>query len=739
MYSNTVRSDADPTVAELRQASATLTEAIVSQWSRSGQADMVAVLREHPSLLRDRSLLLNLAIEEYEARYHASGELDLEQHCARFQEFGSSIQRSILRQLEVQRFIDREPDLLRDLCTPQWPKPGEEFGPFYVLEEIGLGSIARVYMCLESELGNRPIVVKATPLPTYEASILGKLNHENVIPVYATGRVDEHALYYLSMPYCGRSTLADVVDLGFQEACPRHDDCIGLAATRWTSAEKWLPKKNQARTFARFRNTTYVDGVLKLAIQIADALEHAHQQKIVHGDLKPSNVLLRPDGKPLLLDFNLSQDVARRPAVCGGTLPYMPPEHLEFVAEQLAEEKPTVAMASDIYSFGALLYELLSGVTPVEVSGPNDNLPMTAMLFMARIKEGISPIRQHNRFVSAGVEAIVMRCLSYDPRYRPATMAKVKAALVNETRPFPRICRQARVRPLLFSAVVGLPLAILSGGGAYLAVQPPRYLVNYEEGLRLASKGELGKASASFASAAHDNPSFGPARFQLGRSQIALGTVDIALNEFSSLARDDKDPQSMAYLGYCFNLKELPVAAIPWYERAVQNGFFTAAVYNNLGASLLEGTTRDSRIEQLNRSQFYLLKALESGESSIVRLNILRHAIVKSRSDESYNPFSVWHHAQILATRFSNDPFIEFHIAGWFGAVQDREIVMSKSAIQEIRFTDAELVARKQFKEIYNKVKSSNPESLQRFGPNQPSRSIRRYFLEPSALDGPLS
>src|SRR3954465_7827862 len=113
MYSNTIRSDADPTVAELRQASALLTEAIVSQWSRSGQADMVVVLREHPSLLRDRSVLLNLAIEEYEARYHASGELDLEKHCARFKEFGNSIQRSILRQLEVQRFIDREPDLLR--------------------------------------------------------------------------------------------------------------------------------------------------------------------------------------------------------------------------------------------------------------------------------------------------------------------------------------------------------------------------------------------------------------------------------------------------------------------------------------------------------------------------------------------------------------------------------------------------------------------------------------------------
>src|SRR6476620_8867155 len=194
MHSNTIRSDADPTLAEPSAKQALLTDAIVSQWSRSGHPDMVAVLREHPSLLRDRSLLLNLAIEEYEAYDHASGDLDLDKHCARFEEFGSSIQQSILRQLEVQRFIDRQPDLLRDLCTPQWPNPGADFGPYYVLEEIGFGAIARVYICLESELGNRSVVVKATPLPTSEASILGKLNHENIIPIYATGRVEERDL-----------------------------------------------------------------------------------------------------------------------------------------------------------------------------------------------------------------------------------------------------------------------------------------------------------------------------------------------------------------------------------------------------------------------------------------------------------------------------------------------------------------------------------------------------------------
>jgi serine/threonine protein kinase len=744
MHSNTIRSDLDPTVAEPSAKQALLADAIVSQWSRSGQPDMVAVLREHPSLLWHRSLLLNLAIEEYEAIDHASGDVDLDKHCARFEEFGSSIQQSILRQLEVQRFIDRQPDLLRDLCTPQWPKPGEDFGPFYVLEEIGFGAIARVYICLESELGNRSVVVKATPLPTSEASILGKLNHENIIPIYATGRVEERDLYYLSMPYCGRSTLADLVDIGFQEGCPRHDRCVELAASRWTSEEKWLSKKSRRPRFAFFRDGTYVDGVLKLATQIADALEYAHQQKIVHGDLKPSNVLLTPDGKPLLLDFNLSQDFARRPAICGGTLPYMPPEQLEFVAEQLADdEKPIVDVMSDIYSFGALLYELLTGVTPVHDSGRNDDPAATARLFLARIKEGIPPIRNHNRLVSARLEAIIMRCLSWDKRRRPATIGKVKAALQNETRPLPAIRRQARVRPVLFSAVAGLPLLILSGAGAYIAVQPPRYLANYEEGLRLASKGELEKASACFGSATHYSPSFRPARFQLGRTQIALGAVDLALNEFTRLARDDKDPRAMAYLGYCFNMKRLSIAAIPWYEQAIQNGCKSTAVYNNLGASILEGSTTGSRSKQLDQAEHYLSKALESGESqSTIQLNLLRHAVAKSQTDSSYNPFDVWHHAQHLGVTYPNDAFIDFHIAIWYDAVQSYEIAMARhSSKPEIRFSDVELAARKHFKEIYNKIKSSNPESLLRFTPdaNQSSGGVQRYYLEPVAPEGALS
>ncbi|MEO7402481.1 MAG: hypothetical protein ABIU95_02290, partial [Burkholderiales bacterium] len=200
---------------------------IQAEWSRHGKPDMVTTLREHPDLLSQQSLVLELAIDEYEALRHNSEDLDIAQHCERFREFGDELCQSIRYQLEVQRHCGSE------LLDIGWPESGDDCGGFHVVEQLGTGGAARVYLCLEEEVGRRQVVLKTSAWTSYEASILGRLLHPNITPIYSTGFIDDRNLFYLCMPYIGRSTLADLVEVAFKDGCPRRDGHVIKAANRW--------------------------------------------------------------------------------------------------------------------------------------------------------------------------------------------------------------------------------------------------------------------------------------------------------------------------------------------------------------------------------------------------------------------------------------------------------------------------------------------------------------------------
>ena len=745
MSSSTFRSALDPTIGEspAHPQQISLRKLINTQWGQSGQADLVTAIRRHPVLLRDRSLLLNLAIEEYRLQTPTSSGVDLEHHCRRFREFGSSIQRSIHRQLEAQRYLDDHPELLDALSAPTWPKPGENFGNFHVLEELGFGATAHVYLCRQQDVGNREVVVKATPFSSFEASILGRLNHPNIIPIYSTGAIDECNLHYLCMPYCGRSTLSDLLDVAFQGSHPRRDEPIAAAATRWTSDEHWPVQKRRRLLSACLGYRTFVDGVLTLAIQIADALSHAHGQRILHGDLKPSNVLLTPTSRPLLLDFNLSQDFANSSAVCGGTLPYMPPEHLRLVAGSATpQQTDSFEPDSDIYSFGALLYELLAGITPVGLPSRVDDSYQVAALLLAQLQHGIPPIRQRNPLVSRRLESVVLQCLAFDRGDRPPTMTAVRRDLARELRSLAAIGRTARVRPFLFSAAVGLPLAMFAGATAYVAAQPARYLRDYQEGLDLAAAGNLDDAIDYFTAAVDSKPSFTPAQFELARTRLERGEIDAAMQVFSRLARKENDAHSMAYMGYCFNLKRLSVAASPWYERALRNGAASAAIYNNLGASYLDAPPQLGQIDRVRRTEDFLCKALELDSTSpTVQLNIVRLAIGRSQFDSSYDPFGAWPFAKTVLAAAPEDRPICAHIAEWYLSVMKYEAADHQAQRpSSTSFSAAEQSARKIFASLLERTATANEteQSANRARSEQSEKtgflSANRYFLEPVSL-----
>ncbi len=216
--------------------------------------------------------------------------------------------------------------------------PGTRLGPYEVLSAIGAGGMGEVYRAHDTKLA-RDVAIKALPanfvsdperLARFqrEARMLAALNHTNIATIY--GLEQSGGMTCLVMELVPGETLADRVKTG-----P-------------------IP----------------VNEALKLAAQIADALEAAHEKNIIHRDLKPANVKVTPEGKVKVLDFGLAKafegdrtndDIGNSPTlsraatmegVILGTAAYMSPEQ----ARGKSVDKRT-----DIWAFGCVLYELLAG------------------------------------------------------------------------------------------------------------------------------------------------------------------------------------------------------------------------------------------------------------------------------------------------------------------------------------------------------------------------------------------
>jgi serine/threonine protein kinase/Flp pilus assembly protein TadD len=170
---------------------------------------------------------------------------------------------------------------------------------------------------------------------------------------------------------------------------------------------------------------SFVRAAVWIVARLAEALGHAHARGILHRDLKPSNVLIAADGTPMLLDFNLSVQVAGFDELdgvrhrVGGTLPYMAPEHLQAFRTGSAEVKDSVDERSDVYALGLILYEMLAGRSPFPA--PDSRLPLLTLIdrLIEDRRRGACPIRQSDATLPPSLESILRVCLDpeRDRRY----------------------------------------------------------------------------------------------------------------------------------------------------------------------------------------------------------------------------------------------------------------------------------------------------------------------------------
>src|SRR5262245_3139260 len=159
-----------------------------------GQSDMASAKKE---MVSRKSVALDRAYEEYCQRREAGQLPDPDEFCTRFLRFQTSLRRLI----EVRRCIEEPPSSFSQPI--HWPEPGDSFLGFTIVEELGRGAFARVFLAAEPALGNREVAIKVSLEGAAEAQTLGRLEHPNIVPVHSVQQEELSGLNVVCIPYFG--------------------------------------------------------------------------------------------------------------------------------------------------------------------------------------------------------------------------------------------------------------------------------------------------------------------------------------------------------------------------------------------------------------------------------------------------------------------------------------------------------------------------------------------------------
>ncbi|HEX4770833.1 MAG TPA: protein kinase [Bryobacteraceae bacterium] len=255
--------------------------------------------------------------------------------------------------------------------------PGVKFGRYVLEAPIGRGGMGEVWRGHDVEL-DRPVALKflaehgavtgAAERLTREARAASALNHPNIITVYEVIRHDENSIIVMEL--------------------------VEGTALRALCGSSQPP-----------------DRVVRLGSQVAQALSTAHAHGIVHRDIKPENILVRQDGYVKVLDFGLARRVGGTgtdpsPLFSGGTLRYMSPEQTRG---------ESITPASDIFSFGLVLYELATG----RHAFPSDSPFGTVCAILTKDPAAPSAVNPH---IPAGLNALILGMLTKEAEGRPSSL-----------------------------------------------------------------------------------------------------------------------------------------------------------------------------------------------------------------------------------------------------------------------------------------------------------------------------
>jgi serine/threonine protein kinase len=590
--------------------------------SMRGEADALRVVAELQTLLesdKDHSFVVERAIERFSNLSDVEHAPSIEDYSRWLTPLGESLRSSICRQLEVEGYFNRQSWFNAISEVVDWPEAGDRVGAFLLIEQVGKGAHSRVFLCRQAGVGDRQVIVKFTRNSLLEADLLGRLRHPNIVPIYSASSDPQTKLAHICMPFVGRSTLCELIEFDAKRDAHVRDllSSVANAGRRPTDA---VEGSDAAPVRPRFYD--HHDCVAWVGWRLALALAHAHEQGVVHGDVKPSNVLLSWDGTPLLMDFNLSGSLSHSVEAKGGTLPYMPPEQLQAVGLEFADA--AYDQRSDLFSLGILLYEALSGRLPFPLSTAPGDRRSLAIELLKQQREGFVPLQTLDATIPPKLAAAVERCIAFDPleRYQSAgALADVLGAAFTTGGRLRSAAKYHR-RPLIVGSIaLG---ALIAGAGAVYASRPPEDVRLFDAGVAMMQEGRLDDAQIAFDRSLTLRADAPDVRFALGLALLRSGDISRAQACFSEVYQQRQSGLAMAYVAYCDCKRKRYSGGIPTGELAIEQEADCPEVMNNLALAYQFGEGRLAPKVKLQAAQTYLLRAkAKLPDSPSVRYNEL--------------------------------------------------------------------------------------------------------------------
>ncbi len=362
----------------------------------------------------------------------------------------------------------------------------DRLGDFRILRELGRGGMGVVFEAVQESLGRRvalKILASQSQLTperrerfVREAKAAAKLHHTNIVPVFGVGE-QEGLSYYVMQLIPGQSLQAIVAGWKHGAAAETAGPIPGQVATTlgMHPEEPRLPRPTvhaEPGSHAHHPRSGDWAFIAEAGAQAAEALHYAHQQGVLHRDVKPANLLLDPKRQVWVADFGVAKLVDSRTLTATGdilgTLQYLAPECLHGTAD----------VRSDVYGLGATLYEMLTLAPPFSAETP------AGLIKQIADAEPASP-RSIDRTIPRDLETIVLKALAREPsrRYASAEMLADDLRAFLDDRPIrarrvtaigrgARWCRKnPAVAMLSFSTLAALVLAAVVGWMGYARTQ----------------------------------------------------------------------------------------------------------------------------------------------------------------------------------------------------------------------------------------------------------------------------